>query len=95
MAAAVERACDARRALAARGAAGLATTIAIAMGPGPKPNDDHSSASDRATSASAGGHRRVAMDASRYVAPTLAAGLGLVAEALGALVVHERQREES
>ena len=62
---AVERACGAGRALAARGAAGLATTIAIAMGPGPKPNGDHSSASDRATSASAGGHRRVAMDASR------------------------------
>jgi len=35
------------------------------------------------------------MDASRWVAATLAAGLGLVAEALGALVVHERQREES
>ena len=40
----------------------LATTIAIA--PGPKPNDDHSSASDLASSASAGGHRRVAVDAS-------------------------------
>jgi len=42
----------------------LATTIAIAIAPGPKPNDDHSSASDLATSASAGGHRRVAVDAS-------------------------------
>ena len=42
----------------------LATTIAIAIAPGPKPNDDHSNASDLATSASAGGHRRVAVDAS-------------------------------
>src|SRR5262245_32697746 len=42
----------------------LATTIAIAIARGPKSNDDHSSASDLATSASAGGHRRVAVDAS-------------------------------
>jgi hypothetical protein len=42
----------------------FATTIAIAIAPGPKPNDDHSNASDLATSASAGGHRRVAVDAS-------------------------------
>ena len=42
----------------------LATTIAIAMAPGSKPNDAHSSASDLATSASAGVHRRVAVDAS-------------------------------
>src|SRR5215472_17095493 len=41
-----------------------ATTIAIAIAPGPKSNDDHSSASDLATSASAGGHRRVAVEAS-------------------------------
>ena len=42
----------------------FATTIAIAIAPRPKPNDDHSNASDLATSASAGGHRRVAVDAS-------------------------------
>ena len=43
----------------------LATTIAIAIALGPKPNDDHSSASDLATSASAGIHRRASVDASR------------------------------
>jgi hypothetical protein len=64
------------------------------MGPGPKPNDDHSSASDLATSASAEGRRRVAVDASREVAATLADGSGVVAGALEAAVVHKRQREE-
>jgi hypothetical protein len=64
------------------------------MVPGPKPNDGHSSASDLATSASAGIHRRASVDASREVAATLADALEVVAEALGALVVHERQREE-
>ena len=59
------------------------------MGPRPKPNDDHSNASDLATSASAAVYRRVAVDASREVAATLADGLGVVAGALGALVVHE------
>ena len=34
------------------------------MRPGPKPNDDHSSASGPVTSASAGASRRVAVDAS-------------------------------
>ena len=65
------------------------------MGPGPKPNDDHSSASGLATSASAEVRRRVAVDASRQVAATLADGLEEVAGALEAAVVHERQREES
>ena len=64
------------------------------MVPGPKPNDGHSSASDLATSASAGIHRRASVDASREVAATLADALEVVAETLGALVVHERQREE-
>ena len=72
----------------------VATTIAIAMGPEPKPNDDHSSANALATSASAGVRRRAAADASREVAATLVDGLGVVVVALGALVVHERQREE-
>ena len=63
------------------------------MARGPKPNDDHSSASGLVTSASAGVSRRVEVDASPVAAP-LAGGLGVVAGALEALVVHERQREE-
>ena len=78
-----------------RGLTGLweVTTIAIAIAAGPKPNDGHSTASDLATSASAGAHRRAAVDAPR-VAATLADGLGAVVRAPGELVAHRRQRKE-